>query len=62
MCAEHEMFQFFNQFICVTSVTEFSKKQNKLSTSRVCHSYYCYRTFLSRFAVRPLSKIAIICR
>ena len=57
-----KIFQFFNQFTCVSSATEFSKEQNKLSTSTVCHKHkYCYETFLSRFAVRLLSKIAIIC-
>ena len=57
MCAEHENMQFFNQFLCVASVTEFSKEQNKLSTSTVYHKHYCYRTCFSRFAVKLLSKM-----
>ena len=51
--------QFFNQFICFSSVTEFSKEQNKLSTSTVYHKHYCCRTFFGRFAVQLLSKIAV---
>ena len=53
--------QFFNQFICGSSVTEFSKEQNKLSTSTVFHKCYCYRTFFRGFAVKVPSKIAVIC-
>ena len=30
MWAEHENTPFFSQFLCVSSVTEFSKEQNKL--------------------------------
>ena len=57
-----KIFQIFNKFICFSSLTEFSKKQNKLSTSIVYHKHYCYGTFFSRFAVRLPSKIAVICR
>ena len=56
-----KILQFFNQFVCISSVTEFSKEQNKLSTSTVYHQHYCYRTFFSRFAVRLPAKIAVIC-
>ena len=52
--------QFFNQIICVSSVTGSSKEQIKLSTSAVCLKHYCYRDFISRFAVRLLSNV--ICR
>ena len=55
-------FRLLNQFICVSSVTEFLKEQKKLSTSTVYHKPYCYRAFLSRFAVILLSKIVIIWR
>ena len=55
-------FQLFNQFVCVSPVTEFSKEQNKLSISTVHHKHYCYRNFSGRFAVKLLSKIAVICR
>ena len=41
-----KIFQFVNQFTCVSSATEFSKEQNKLSTSTVYHKHYCYETFL----------------
>ena len=57
-----KIFKFFDQFICFSSVTEFSKEQNKLSTSTVYLKHYCYRTFYSRFAMRLLSKIAVIGR
>ena len=36
-----------SEFICVSSVTEFSKEQNKRSTSTAYHKHYCYRTFLA---------------
>ena len=55
-------FQLFNQFVCVSPVTEFSKEQNKLSINTVYHKHYCYRTFFDRFAMRLLLKIAVICR
>ena len=42
-------------------MTEFPKEQNKIDTSPVYHKHYCYKTFYSRFAVRLLSKIAVIC-
>ena len=57
-----KIFQFFNKFVCVSSVTKFSKEQNKLSTSTVYHKHYYYRTFFSRFTVRLFSKIVVICR
>lgn len=47
MSAEHENVQLFNQFICVSFVTKFSKEQNKLSTSAVYQKHCCYRTFLA---------------
>ena len=46
----------------VSSVTEFSKEQNKQSTSTVYHKHYRYRTCFNRFTVRLLSKIAVTCR
>ena len=60
MCWTWKYSSFFNQFICVSAVTEFSKEQNKPSTDAVYHNYYCYRTFFSRFAVRLLLKIVAI--
>ena len=56
-----KIMHFFNQFICVSSATEFSKEENKLSTRTVSHKHYCYGVFFSRFAVRLLSKKAVIC-
>ena len=41
-------------------MTEFSKEQNKQSTSTVHHKHYHYRICFSRFTVRLLSKIAVI--
>ena len=46
----------------VSSKTEFSKKQNKISNRTVYHKHYCYRISFSRFAARLLSKTAVICR
>ena len=52
-----KIFQFFNEFICASSVTEFSKKQNKIKqTSASYDKHYCYRSFFSSFAVRLLFK------
>ena len=42
-----KIFQFSNQYICISSVTEFSKEQNKLSISTNYHKHYYYRTFLA---------------
>ena len=47
-------------------MTEFSKEQNKLSISTVYHNYCCYRTtehraIYSKFSMRLLSKIVVIC-
>ena len=58
---KNKTFKFFIQFMCNSSVTEFSKEHSKLSTSTVYHKHYCYRTFFSRFAVRLPSTITIIC-
>ena len=54
-----KIFQFFYEFVCISSVTEFSKEQNKLTSRSVYHKHYRYKTFL---AARLLSKKAIICR
>ena len=35
-----KIFQCFNQFICISSETAFSKEQSKLSTSTVYHQHY----------------------
>ena len=40
---------YYYQFICVSSMTEFSKEQNKQGTSRVHHNHYCNITFLADF-------------
>ena len=53
-----KIFQFFNYFICVSSVTEFSNEQNKPSTRKVFYKHHCYRTFISRFARRLMLKKA----
>ena len=37
-----KIFHFLNQFICVSSLTEFLKEQNKLSVCTVYHKHYCY--------------------
>ena len=42
-----KIFKFFNQFMFVSSMTEFSKEQNKLSTRAVYQKHYYYRTFLA---------------
>ena len=55
---KHSNFLIHSYF---SSVPDSSKEQNKLSTSAVYHKHYCYITFLSRFAVRLPSKIAVIC-
>ena len=41
-----KIFQSYNQLLFVSSVIEFSKEQNKLSTSTVYHKHYCHGTFL----------------
>ena len=57
-----KIFQFFNQLICASSVTEFPNEQTKLSASTVYLKHYCYRIFFSWFAVRPHLKMALIFR
>ena len=42
--------------MCAELSREFSKEQNKLSTSTVYHKHSCYR-----FAVRLPSKTTVIC-
>ena len=46
--------------MCVSSVAEFSKEQNKRSTSTVYHKHYCGRTFFSRFTVKLIYHNIII--
>ena len=62
MCAEHENIPIFQSIYVCSSVNDFSKEQNKLSTGTVCHKDYCYTNFLSRFGMRLFSKVAVICR
>ena len=57
-----EIFQCFNQFIRASSMTEFSKEQNKLSSITDYHKHYRYKTFFSRFTVSLPSKLALISR
>ena len=46
MCAEHENISIFLiKLLCVSSVIEFSKEQNKLSPSTIYHNQYCFKTF-----------------
>ena len=45
------IFQSFNEFICVSSVTEFSKEQNKLSSGAVYHKHHCYKSFFNFFLI-----------